>query len=189
MNDDLLSCLPARRQVSLRRLLQPGPDSRALQSILAAAAHAPDHGCVQPWRFILIPANRRPELGCVFAEALVSRDPGCSGEARAQAFDKAFHAPCLLVAVLADAPGQSSIPRHEKLVSLGCALQNLLIAAQVLRFDTGLASGGSMDDPGMRRLLGLAPHELAVCFIGIGSAGQPGRSRERPDPASYFSSL
>jgi nitroreductase len=188
MNDDLWSTLAARRHVALRRLQAPGPDDAALARMMDAAAQAPDHGCLLPWRFVLIPSSRRDDLGAVFEEALVQRDPAANDEARTSAREKALHAPCLLVAILVDAPG-TSIPVEEKLISLGCALQNVLLAAQALGFASGLASGGALDTPAMRRLLALDAHERAVCFIGIGT-GEPKKTpRVRPQPGQFFKTL
>jgi len=192
MNDDLWTTLAGRRHVGLRRLQAPGPDAAALARMMEAAAQAPDHGCLLPWRFVLIPQARRDDLGAVFEEALVRRDPAADAAARTSAREKAFHAPCLLVAVLVDAPG-TAIPVEEKLVSLGCALQNVLLAARALGFASGLASGRALDTPAMRRLLALEPHERAVCFIGIGTGdakvGANKTPRMRPQPGQFFSRL
>ena len=186
---DFQALVAARRNFTLRRLHAPGPDAQALARIVEAAAHAPDHGLLRPWRFVLIPQERRADLGEVFAEALAERDPGCGEDALATARDKAQRAPCLLVAVLRDDPAAKAIPVAEKLVSLGCALQNLLLAAGVAGFATGLASGAAMDVPGMRRLLRLEAHERAICFIGLGTAAMEKPSRPKPDAADYLSSI
>jgi nitroreductase len=180
--------LSARRHVSLRRLQAPGPDSETLHAIAEAAAHAPDHGRLHPWRFILVPPHQRAGLGAAFVDALVVRDPACGDEARAAAHAKAFHAPCLVVAILVDDPA-ANVPREEKLVSLGCAIQNMLVAAQAHCFASGLASGAGMQASALRRLLALGAHEQAICFIGFGSADAVAPARPRPGPVHYFSSL
>lgn len=191
MSEDLWELLAARRNVGLRRLAGPGPDDAGLQRILEAAAQAPDHGGLRPWRFVLVPPHRRAALGDAFMEALVEREPGCDEDARAAAHGKAFHAPCLLVAILVDdaAAAAGKVPAAEKLVSLGCAIQNMLLAAQALHFASGLASGGALTCAAMRELLSLRPHEQAVCFIGFGTAASAKAPRERPRPADFFSIL
>jgi nitroreductase len=189
LTNDYWTAVAARRHVSLRRLVTPGPGAAQLQRIVGTAAHAPDHGLLLPWRFILIPQERRDALGEVFAEALLQRDPAAAPEALAAARAKAFHAPCLLVAVARDNPDATTIPKNEKLVSLGCAIQNVLVGAQALGFASGLASGAAMDSAGMRRLLRLEAHEQAVCFIGIGTAASSKSPRARPDAAQFFSIL
>jgi len=186
---DLWTLLAARRNFTLRRLHAPGPKHAQLESIVEAAAHAPDHGLLRPWRFVLIPEHRRADLGEVFAQALAERDPGCGSEALATARDKAFRSPCLLVAVLRDDAVASAIPVTEKLVSLGCAIQNMLVASQALGFATGLASGAAMDNGAMRRLLRLEDCERAICFVGIGTAAMQKAPRPKPDAAQFLSSL
>jgi nitroreductase len=189
MNDELLHLLALRRNVGLRRLLAPGPDDTALQRILEAAAQAPDHGVILPWRFILIPLHRRKDLGSVFVEALLQREPDADEAARVAAREKAFHAPCLLVAILDTNPAAGPIPTEEKLISLGCAIQNMLLAAQTLHFASGLASGGTLNSPGMRDMLRLTVHERAICFIGFGTASSMKAPRQRPHPRQFFSLL
>jgi nitroreductase len=188
MNDDVWELLAARRHVGLRRLLAPGPDEATLARIVEAAAHAPDHGSLLPWRFVLIPQDRRADLGAAFEQALAERDPGADAAARATARAKAEHAPCLLAAILVDDPG-TAIPAAEKLVSLGCAIQNILLGAQALGYASGLASGGALDAPGMRRLLRLGPHERAVCFLGVGTVAARKPPKQRPHPSAFFSTL
>ena len=188
MNDHFWELLAARRHVGLRRLLAPGPDAAALERILRAAAQAPDHGLLRPWRFVLIPQDRRADLGAAFEDALTGRDPAAADDARAAARAKAQYAPCLLVAILVDAPG-TPIPTDEKLVSLGCAIQNMLLAAQALDVASGLASGGALDAPAMRRLLRLEAHERAICFVGLGTAATAKPPRPRPQPGQFFTSL
>lgn len=188
MSEQLWTWLAARRNHPPRRLLAPGPDAAVLARIFEAAAQAPDHGQLRPWRFVLIPAERRADLGAVFERALAERDPAADDEARVRARDKAFHAPCLVVAVLDDAP-KGPITTAEKLVSLGCAIQNMLTAAQALGYASGLASGAAMDSAGMRELLRLAPHEQAICFVAFGTSSAPRPPRERPRPEEFVSVL
>lgn len=188
MINEAVAVLAARRHVSLRRLAAPGPDATALQRIFQAAAQAPDHGVLLPWRFILVPEDRRQDLAAVFVEVLLERDPVAGKEACDAAAGKAFHAPCLVAAVLVDEAG-TGIPVAEKLVSLGCAIQNMLIVAQSLGFGSGLASGTAMNAAAMRRLLGMAPHEQAVCFIGFGTGSAARAPRERPALDRFVSCL
>ncbi|WP_305825671.1 nitroreductase family protein [Massilia brevitalea] len=187
--DQLWSVLAARRNTSLRRLLAPGPDEESLQRICEAAGHAPDHAKQRSWRLIMIPAHKRSELGMAFVDALEQREPGLDEPARKAAYDKAFHAPCLLVAILRDDPVLSDVPQAERLISLGCAIQNMLTAAEALGIASGLASGASLASPGMGRLLGLQSSEQAVCFIGFGSAERLKAPRPWPHPAQYLTIL
>ena len=66
--------MQARQTILPKRLGAPGPDAQQLQAIVAAAAHAPDHGQILPWRFVRVPQAQRARLAEVFAAALRERD-------------------------------------------------------------------------------------------------------------------
>lgn len=95
---DLAAALLQSRQTILpKRLGAPGPDAAQLQAMLAAAGHAPDHGRLLPWRFVLVPQEARAALAEVFAQALCERDSAATPEQQEQAREKAFRAPLLLL--------------------------------------------------------------------------------------------
>jgi nitroreductase len=185
----LLHHMARRSHVAPKRLVVPGPDNGQLTLIFSAAAHAPDHGRIQPWRFIMVPEHRRADLGEAFVQALLQRDPQASLEQRDAARDKAFRAPCLVVAVLSDAPSEPPVPRAEKLVSLGCALQNMLLVTQTLNLGSGLTSGQAMNAPALRELLALSPHEEAICFLNLGTVASHKPARPRAEASAFVSSL
>ncbi|OYZ42399.1 MAG: nitroreductase, partial [Acidovorax sp. 16-64-162] len=85
--------MQSRQTILPKRLGAPGPGASELATIVNAAAHAPDHGQLLPWRFVLVPEAARPPLAEVFAQALLERDPGATPEQCGQAREKAFRAP------------------------------------------------------------------------------------------------
>ncbi|MEW5886738.1 MAG: nitroreductase family protein [Pseudomonadota bacterium] len=187
--------IQGRQSTSPRRLCAPGPDAAQQQLILAAAGAAPDHGRILPWRLIEVPLAQRARLGAAFAAALLERDPQASAEQLAQAADKAQRAPWLLLALLrlnaagAEVAATSTIPDHERLLSAGAALQNMLLQASALGLGSSLTSGQALQSGPLRRLFGLADDELALCFVNIGHVQQPRAQRERPAVEAYFSRL
>ena len=52
-----------RTRYSASKLGAPPPSEEAVEAMLEAAAHAPDHGRLQPWRLILIEGDARRALG------------------------------------------------------------------------------------------------------------------------------
>ena len=70
---DAIEALMGR--VSPAQLVEPGPDPAQLQTLLAAAARAPDHGRMQPWRFVLVEGEARVRLGEVMAQSLKRHEP------------------------------------------------------------------------------------------------------------------
>lgn len=182
--------IASRQTVLPKRLSEPGPDAAARALILQAAAAAPDHDRLRPWRWIEVPRTHRDALGQAFEDALRERDPGASADACAQAREKAHRAPWLLLTVVRRATEGESIPDTERLVSTGAALQNMLLQATALGFASSLTSGKALDSAALRHLFALAPAEQAVCFVNIGQApATPRPPAPRADPSTYFSVL
>ena len=136
--------IASRQNVSPKRLVDPGPSAEQLDALLSLAAAAPDHGLLLPWRFILVPAAQRQDLAEVFALALIDRDPGATLQQIESAREKAHRAPLLLVAIACLGPREPDTPPLERMVSMGAAIQNLLLGAHAMGFGAGLTSGQAM---------------------------------------------
>lgn len=187
--DAAFASIVSRRNVSPRRLVEPGPSAGQLDALLSLAAAAPDHGLLTPWRFVVVPVAQRHRLAEAFALALVDRDPGASLEQIEAAREKAHRAPLLLVAVACLGPREPDIPPLERMVSMGAAVQNVLLGAHAMGFGAGLTSGQAMASPRLRSLLSLAEGEEAVCCISVGTVTKARPLRLRPAPASFVSTL
>ncbi len=161
--------MQARQTVLPKRLGAPGPDEAQLRAIVGAAAHAPDHGQLLPWRLVRVLPAQRHLLAEAFAAALRERDPLASAAQQEQAREKAFRAPELLVLVVDGAKGDAGIGLHERILSAGCAVQNVLLMATALGFGSALTSGKAMQSAALRSLLGLGPQEHALCCVSLGT--------------------
>lgn len=185
--DWALEWIAKRQTVLPKRLRAPGPSAAQVQQLLVAAATAPDHECLQPWRFIEVPPSARGALGDVFAQALCERDPTATDEQQAQAREKAQRAPLLWLLVVDGRPRQPEVPLHERLISAGCAVQNVLLMATVMGFGSALTSGKALASPLLRCAFGLSAEELPVCFISIGTVERARPPRQRPAPQRLIS--
>src|SRR5438270_6402264 len=77
--------------------VKPDPVPRELiEKILEAAAQAPNHHKVQPWRFIVITGAARQRLGEVMARSLLRRQPDALPEIVAAERAKPLRAPVLI---------------------------------------------------------------------------------------------
>lgn len=179
----------ARRTVLPKRLVAPGPDATELHTILQAAAAAPDHGQLLPWRFIAVPPEQRSTLADLFARALLERDPGATIDQQATAREKAFRAPTLLVLVVDATCGDPDIDFAERVLSAGCAVQNVLLMATALGFGSSLTSGKALKSATLRHHLRLSAGEHAVCFVSLGHVASQRAPRRRPNVADYLSVL
>lgn len=174
------SVLHARQHVGPKHLGEPAPDEATLRELFAAAAAAPDHGRLRPWRFLVLGPAARERLARAFADALRERDPSATAEQLADAHDKAFRGPVLVLAIADLRAEDPDVPPAERLVSLGAAVQNLLLAAKARGYASGLSSGRAMGSRALREAFGIAEGEHAVCFISLGTATRDKPMRQRP---------
>lgn len=193
MNSDLAqtaaALIHARQTILPKRLESPGPDAAQIEQILLAASAAPDHGQILPWRFVLVPGEARSKLAEVFATALRERDAGATEAEIGRAREKAHRAP-LLMLVLVDAQrGDPDIDLFERIVSAGCAVQNMLLMATAMGFGSALTSGKALKSHGLRKLFDLTEGEHALCFVNIGSVKVRKGARTRPALRDYLSTL
>ena len=181
--------IQSRQTILPKRLGAPGPSVAELAQILSAAAHAPDHGQLVPWRFVLVPEASRTPLADVFAQALLERDPAATPEQAEQAREKAYRSPVLLLAVVDAERGDADIDLAERTVSAGCAVQNMLLMATAQGYGSALTSGKALKAPSLRALFQLAASEQALCFISIGTVLSRKAVRARPAAGAYVSTL
>lgn len=182
--------IASRQNVSPKRLVEPGPSDAQLNRIFNAAAAAPDHGQLLPWRFVIVPQDKRRLLADVFALALIERDPRATTVQIEAAREKAHRAPLLMLAVARlVSEHEPEIPDLERMVSLGCAVQNMLLASHAMGFGSGLTSGQAMASPRMREFFALGSEEVAVCFVNVGTISKRKPGRIRPAAEQFVSSL
>ena len=177
----------SRQHVSPKRLIDPGPSPFQKLEILNAAGAAPDHGKITPWHFYEVSSKSRNLLGDLFADALIARDPGATLTQVDEARQKAFRGPLLLLATVNLNSELDNIPEQEKIISAGCAIQNVLLMANALGFGSGLSSGKALYSQKMRELFLLKEKDQPLCFITIGTILTHKPNKDRPDASSYTS--
>jgi len=181
--------MQARQTILPKRLVAPGPNAQQLQTILASAASAPDHGQLLPWRFVMVPEGARARLAEAFGAALLARDALATPAQVAQAQEKAYRAPTLMLVVVDAQKGDPDIDLYERIVSAGCAVQNMLLMATALGFGSALTSGKALKSQILRDLFGLTQGEHALCFVSMGTVQSRKNARMRPVAADYVTSL
>lgn len=187
--DAALALIHSRQHVSPKRLGDPGPDPAQLETILGTAGAAPDHGRLTPWRLIIIPPERRHLLGDAFAEALTERDSEATEVQKQEARAKASRGPFLVLVVARLDPELGPTHPQERLISAGCAIQNMLLTARAMGFGAGLSSGRALYSQQMRSLFGLSSHEQPLCFMTLGTVQKSKPSRLRPVMSDYTTTL
>lgn len=181
-NPQALDFLLTRRSRPAKTLGEPVPDRATLQTLLTAAARTPDHGKLEPWRFIVLGKGAMPRLAqAVQARgAALGMDPEQIVKGRSQ-FDQGH----LAVAVVEVQKPSEKIPALEQTYSAGAVCLALLNAALAAGWGANWLSGWPSHDPEfMQSELGLEAHERIAGLIHIGTETSAPPDRPRPDLAT-----
>ncbi|HLF01686.1 MAG TPA: nitroreductase [Anaerolineales bacterium] len=138
-----------------------------IEKILAAAAQAPNHHHVRPWRFVVLTGSGRERLGEAMAESIRQRDPNRLPAALEAERAKFLRAPAL-IAIGVDKPNEPKVVEIENICAAAAASQNILLAAHGLGLAAMWRTGPAATDPNVKALLGFAPDQHLIGFIYIG---------------------
>lgn len=178
-NPDALEFLLTRRSRPAKTLTGPVPDDGVLTTLLTAAARTPDHGKLEPWRFIVLRKGAMARLSALVAEIGADANVDADKIAKAQSqFDMAE----LAVVVVASPKPSEKVPHIEQIYSAGAACLALLNAALAAGWGANWLSGWASHDPRFcAEGLGLAEHEAIAGLIHIGTEKNAPPERPRPD--------
>ncbi|MFT4272294.1 MAG: NAD(P)H nitroreductase [Pantoea sp.] len=161
---DALDLLVNRRSAS--RLADPAPAGEVLENILRAGMRAPDHGTLQPWRFIIVEKEGRERLSTVLEQA--ARASAMDDKAIEKASSSPFRAP-MIITVVARCEEHPKVPRWEQLISAGCAVMAMQMAAAAQGFNGIWRSGPWTDHPQVRDAFGCREQDAIVGFLYLGT--------------------
>jgi nitroreductase len=182
---EVMEFLLSRRSRPAKTLGAGGPDRAGLERILTAAARSPDHGKLEPWRFVVIEGAAREG-----AAALVS------GRAEALGLDEkttakavaAFGQGDVIVAVISSPKPSEKIPLWEQQLSAGAVCLALLNAALASGWGANWLTGPMAYDTAFcREIMGCGEGEAVAGFIHMGTETVAPPDRPRPDVAALTS--
>jgi nitroreductase len=184
-----LTLIHSRQSTSSRFLGDPGPDRAQVETILDAAGAAPDHRRLTPWRLVILPAEKRALLAEAFADALSERDGKATEGQLQEARDKAYRGPLLVAVIGRLGPALGNVHPQERLLSAGCAIQNMLLTAHAMGFGAGLLTGRSIYSRRLRQFLQLGEGEHLLCFMAAGTVVRGKPATSRPTMNDYTTTL
>lgn len=178
-NPAALDFLLTRRSRPAKTLGLPVPDRSELMTILTAAARSPDHGKLEPWRFIVL------ERAALLRLADLAETRGHALNLPEEQIYKG-HAPIrtgnLAVAVIEVQKTSEKIPALEQTYSAGAVCLALLNAALASGWGANWLSGWPTHDRAfMTEGLGLAENERIAGLIHLGTESAAPPERPRPD--------
>ncbi len=178
-NPAALDFLLTRRSRPAKTLTAPVPDRAVVETLLTAAARTPDHGKLEPWRFIVLGKPALARLAAIIPARGAAL--GIDAEKIAKAETQYAQAD-LAVAVISSPKPSEKIPQIEQIYSAGAVCLALLNAALAAGWGANWLSGwASHDRDFVRDGLGLADHETVAGFIHLGTETNAPPERPRPD--------
>lgn len=164
---DVLEAIHTRQSIGK---VKPDPVPREMiERMLAAAAQAPNHYKVRPWRFVVLTGAARERLGDVMAESMRRRDPDADDDNLARERAKPLRAP-VLIAVGVDKPSFEKVVEIENICAAAAAVQNMLLAAHAQGLAGMWRTGPAARDADVKTFLGFEPDQHLIGFVYIGYA-------------------
>jgi nitroreductase len=180
-NPAALDFLLTRQSLPAKTFTAPVPTRDELTPLLTAAARTPDHGKLEPWRFIVLERPAMVRLA-ELAEAR-ARTLGLDDEKIAKGRGQ-FDAGNLAVVVVASPKPSEKIPQIEQTLSAGAVCISLVNAATAAGWGANWLSGWpSQDATFAAEGFGLAPQEFVAGIVHIGTPTVTPPDRPRPDIA------
>ncbi|WP_114195870.1 NAD(P)H nitroreductase [Edaphovirga cremea] len=180
---DALDLLLNRRSAS--RLAAPAPSGESLQNIINAGLRAPDHGALQPWRFVIIENDGLDRFSKLLKAAAEAE--GLEPAAIEKATQAPFRAP-QIITVIAKCQDNPKVPKWEQVVSAGCAVHAMQMAALAQGFNGIWRTGAWTEDMLVRDAFSCDEDDEIVGFLYLGTPQLKSATKVTPpDNAAFVS--
>lgn len=178
---DTLELLLQRR--SNKKLMPPAPNAEQLAQIFQAAFRVPDHGKLQPYRFIVIEGEGLKRLEALLKAAAQEQNLDEKQTAKAE---KICGQPMVIAVVAKIDKTIEKVPAWEQMLTAGCAAYSIQIAAQNLGFDNVWVTGKWVDGSALRQAFNCDSHDKIVALIMLGTGkNQPEKEPKPVNPDKF----
>lgn len=154
---DVMTAVLSRR--SETHLVEPAPSDQEFAYLLRAAADAPGHDGLRPWRLILVRDEGRAALG----------ETGTAPLLAALVFQP----------VSDDVGPDGPVPEWEQLAATSAMASSLTLLLHARGFGSVWRAGRFTESARIRRVLGLRREERLLGWLCIGTAPRSSASRRR----------
>jgi len=178
-NEEVLRFLLTRRSRPPKTLAAPAPGRAEIATLITAAARVPDHGKLEPWRFVVLekPAlERLADAAAVFAATHnLPEDVAAKGVGQ-------FAQSPLCIAIIAVPRPTEKVPQIEQTLSVGAACLGLVNAALAAGWGAGWLTGWVAHDLRFATpAFDLTEGEWVAGLVHIGTETVAPPERPRPE--------
>ncbi len=178
-NPHAFEFLLSRRSRPAKTLTTPVPDQSEILELLTVAARTPDHGKLEPWRFIVLNKPEMNKLADVVTYLGQTKTLDAEKIAKGR---KQFDDGQLAIVVVEVQKESAKIPVLEQTYSAGAVCLNLLNAALAKGWGANWLTGWvSHDRDFMSQGLNLSANERIAGIIHIGTETAIPPERPRPN--------
>jgi nitroreductase len=169
------------------RAFRPDPVPRyVIERLLAAAVRAPNHKLTEPWSFVVLIGEAKRRFAELRREHRRRRFNPPDSEQADRAAEKTWreHLDTPAFIFVMCAVSDDPVRREEDYGAAMMAVENLLIAASADGLGTFLRTGGIIENPEVKKLVGVPEGHRIVGIISLGYLAEPPEPTPRRKPLS-----
>ncbi|WP_286232425.1 nitroreductase family protein [Thalassotalea sediminis] len=160
-------------------LIEPLPSEPDLKAILTAGMRVPDHAALKPYHIAVYKEEGLKKLSTAYVSAVSKQNADQSKIDKAAKMP--FRAPMVIV-VSTDYKSHDKVPEKEQLITAGCVVHAMQMAAFSLGYGAMWRTGDLAFNDDVKTLLNIAPHNDIAGFLYIGT-----KAKAMPlKPERYF---
>jgi len=170
---------------SVKRFSERPVSREEVETLLSAAALAPNHKLTQPWRFYVLGPEARYAYGLALGARKAKKLPDPASAAALRETVGAEHRALPGMIAVAVVNHENPETREEDYAAAMMAVQNMALAAVELGLGTHIKTGAVMHDPAARAAAGLPADQRIVAIVNVGEPAEAVPAKKR-EPASAF---
>lgn len=174
-----------RDRRSIKRFTDREVSRDEIETLLTAAALAPNHRLTQPWRFYVLGPEARYAYGLALGnrKARKIEDLTAATAMRETVASEHRALPGMLVVSVVD--NENPEIREEDYAAAMMAIQNIALVAVELGLGTHIKTGAVMADPAARAAAGVRDGERIIAVVNVGTPAEIPGPKKRETATTY----
>lgn len=166
----------------------PAPTQEEQQLIFQSALRAPDHAMIKPWQYLVVEGDNLIKLGEIMAKSNLRDNPDATEAELTKLKNAPSRAPLVVIAI-AKPVEHPKVPRSEQIISAGCGVHQMLLAAEALGYAGIWRTGPISYSKSFHQALSLNESDEIVGFLYLGTAQGNKKRVQEFSVADYFQPL
>ncbi len=148
------------------QLTAPAPNFTELEAILSAGMRVPDHAALKPYQFKVVQGDGLDKLSDIFVSAANQNSTDAAKLEKTR--NMPYRAP-LIIIVSTKYVSHEKVPEKEQLITAGCSVHAMQMAAFTLGFGAIWRTGAMSTNQEVKSQLNINVNDDLVGFLYIGT--------------------